>query len=552
MATDFESELDSTEENELEYYTLLNLDQHATQDDIKSAYRRLCRIYHPDRHHDPQRQVTASNFFRRIQEAYNVLSDPRTRAIYDRSGKKGLEDDVALVPRTTLPSELMEEYERLRSLWEERTYVQQANPQGNFQMEVDATGLVDGQVYYNQPLLVVKKINIQQSVDAEITKSSFGSVAGMITAGQRAFFGGLQFSLRQLLDSQNWVKVSALAGTQPSVGIDSYHNLDQHMYLTTQSLLSLSPYGIVLSANGSLTRRLADSTMATLSVKQTGNAVSTQIAHKLTPTTEVVGEVQVGYQSSHVKGIVQFQPSERYSVKGGVKLSTKGTTVFCGAEEQVAMLTRLGGTVLVGLTEGVVLKLRLIRASMSFQVRIHVSQEVSLASLLYATVLPLAVYGCFRVFAVAPFLRRQLLKEIEDKREEMLKEMLTKKAEAEGVIDLMQETFQRAIETEQGRQGLIIVEAWYGKLFDLQADHQPYQPKVVNVTVPLQCMVQDSKLILLEKTKASIPGFYDPCVGEKKYLRVRYEFRGAPHEVTIDNIEPLLIPRKSHRIAFDE
>ena len=549
---DPQAELESDEDDELELYTLLNLGKKATQDEIKSSYRRLCRIYHPDRHQDLEKQATASNFFRKIQDAYKILTDPRTRAIYDRSGKKGLADDVALVERTTLPSELVEEYERLQNLFEERTYIQQANPQGNFQMNVDATPLVDGQLYYNQPVVSIQKINIQQSVDAEITKSAFGSIAGMLTTTQRSFFGGLQFSLRHLLNAQNWVKVSALAGTQPAVSVDSYHNLSSQMYLTTQSVCSFTPYGVMLSANGNLTRRLNDNTLATLSVRQTGSAVSTQVIHKLTSSVNLVGEVQVGYHSSHVKGVVQFQPHDKYSFRSGVKVGTKGASLFCGAEEQVARMTQLGGTVLMGLNEGVVLKLRLTRASMNFQVRIQVSQEVSISSLFYATVIPLAVYGLLRVFALSPFLQRQLLKEIEDKREEKIRELLERKAEAEAAVDLMQETLQRIIESEHAKQGLIIVEAWYGKLFDLQGDNQPHQPKVVDVGVPLQCMVVDSKLILHEKTKANIPGFYDPCIGERKYLRVKYEFRGAPHEVTIDNSEPLIIPRRSHRVAFDE
>ncbi len=552
MAGNFEAELKASNDDSLEYYTLLNIDRLATQTDIRAAYRRLCRIYHPDRHQDPQRQETAGNFFRKIQDAYNVLIDSRTRAIYDRSGKKGLEDDLALVQRTTLPTELIDEYERLRAQWEERTYIQQVNPQGNFQMEVDVTGLVDGPVHYSQPLAYVKNMSVQQSVDAEMSKSTFGSVAGMLSASQRAFFGGLQFSLRQIIDSQNWIKVSALAGSQPALGVDSYHNLGTHMYLTTQSAMSLSPYGLMLVANGNLTRRLTENTMATLSVKQTGNAVSAQLGHKLSPTTEVTGEVQVGYQSSHVKGSIQYKPTEEYLFRGGVKMSTKGATLFCGADEQVAMLTRLGGTVLVGLSEGVVLKLQLIRASMRFQVKIQVSQEVSLASLFYATVIPLGIYGCLRVFAIGPFLQRQFLKDLQDKREELLKDVLAKKTEAESAVDLMQETYQRVVESEQAIQGLIVVEAWYGKLFDLLADDQPYQPKIVDVCVPLQCMVHDSKLTLHESTKVNIPGFYDPCVGEKKHLRVRYEFRGSPHEVTIDNSEPLIIPRKSHRIAVTE
>lgn len=39
-------------EDEHEFYTLLNVDLKATQEEIRSAYRRLCRVYHPDRYCD--------------------------------------------------------------------------------------------------------------------------------------------------------------------------------------------------------------------------------------------------------------------------------------------------------------------------------------------------------------------------------------------------------------------------------------------------------------------------------------------------------------------
>ena len=141
------------------------------------------------------------------------------------------------------------------------------------------------------------------------------------------------------------------------------------------------------------------------------------------------------------------------------------------------------------------------------------------------------------------------MKEIEDKRVERAKEMVEKKHEAEAAVELMTETVERVVSTEQAKHGLLIIEAWYGKLFDTQEEDGLIQPKVVDVRIPLQCLVVDSKLILHENTKANIPGFYDPCLGEKKHLRVRYEFRGALHEVTVSNSEPLIIPRKSHRIV---
>lgn len=454
---------------------------------------------------------------------------------------------MAIIERTTLPSELLEEYEKLKSLWEERTYIQQVNPRGGFQMEVDATPLVDGT---DRIPVSVQKITMDQSVDAELTKSTFATVAGTVASTRGTLFGGIQFSVRHLLSKQNWVKVSTLVGNQPAVGVDTYHNLSDRMYLTTQSVASVSPYGVMLSANGTVTRRLNDTTSASLSIKNTGSAVATQIVRKLSNTTELITEVQVGYNSSFVKGLIRYQPEGNYSLKGGVKVGTKGVSMFYGADQEIATLTRIGGTVLLGMEDGVVLKLRLIRASMSFQVRIQVSHVLSIPAVFYATVVPLALYGCFKAFAITPLLRRQRLKEIEDKRAEKVRETLEKKREAEAAVELMKETFERVVTSEQARHGLLILAAWYGKLFDMQTDGSLISsPKIIDVRIPLQCLVVDSKLILHENSKANIPGFYDPCVGEKKYLRVQYEFRGTPHEVTVENSEPLIIPRRSHRIV---
>ena len=44
---ELEREIRVEEQNE--YYSVLNVSRNATQDDIRSAYRRLCRVYHPDR-----------------------------------------------------------------------------------------------------------------------------------------------------------------------------------------------------------------------------------------------------------------------------------------------------------------------------------------------------------------------------------------------------------------------------------------------------------------------------------------------------------------------
>lgn len=71
-----------------DYYKLLEVSRDATSEEIKKAYRKLAMKYHPDRN---QGDKEAEEMFKAINEAYQVLSDPQKRAIYDRYGKSGLE-----------------------------------------------------------------------------------------------------------------------------------------------------------------------------------------------------------------------------------------------------------------------------------------------------------------------------------------------------------------------------------------------------------------------------------------------------------------------------
>ncbi|AJF05460.1 DnaJ C-terminal domain-containing protein [Geoalkalibacter subterraneus] len=65
-----------------DYYHILGIAKNASQDEIKRAYRKLTRKYHPD----VSREKDAEKKFKEVGEAYEVLKDPEKRAAYDRLG----------------------------------------------------------------------------------------------------------------------------------------------------------------------------------------------------------------------------------------------------------------------------------------------------------------------------------------------------------------------------------------------------------------------------------------------------------------------------------
>jgi len=69
------------------YYEVLGVDKNATEEEIKKAYRKLAKKYHPDA--NPNNKEEAEAKFKEVNEAYENLSDPQKRKMYDQFGANG-------------------------------------------------------------------------------------------------------------------------------------------------------------------------------------------------------------------------------------------------------------------------------------------------------------------------------------------------------------------------------------------------------------------------------------------------------------------------------
>ncbi|XP_046850162.1 dnaJ homolog subfamily C member 11-like [Xenia sp. Carnegie-2017] len=550
------SEEESENFVEINYYIVLNVSKEASTEEIKSSYRRLCKLYHPDRHVEQTRKEQAVKFFNQLQKAYEVLSNEEKRAIYDMYGQKGLDADWQVIARQRTPAEIQEEYERLQRQKEEEMLNRRTNPKGSFIIGIDGTDIFEHYEDYNDefrllPNIEVTKMNINQSIEAPLTSKDTITLGGNLAVQNGNGTGHVSAAWRRVISTFSWAEAEFAAGNGPLFQMRIFKNISKSSYGSACVALHGQNKGFGAGIQAMVARQLGNQTTGYMTWKAgSGSSLETSLVKESANSRLQLG-LQLGIKNCFASFSYNYKIAVDTTVRTGIKLGFLGSNVSYGADHKISERSNIGMSVNVSTLSGVTLKIRLNRSNQSFVFPFYLSESISPMAIFYGTVTPLILYYSINTLIVKPFLAQAKQRESKEKQDKFAEKLSTMKKNAEDYTELMRETYESCVECERKRHGLIIVSAFYGKFLSFSENdlNNPYRMnKIIDVTLVLQCLVKDSKLYLPEGSKTQISGFYDPCFGEDKSLQVRYLFRDILHEAIIDDCQQLRIPIKSHRL----
>eukprot|EP00955_Chlamydomonas_euryale_P055596 356157-Chlamydomonas_euryale.AAC.4 len=129
-------------EESIDYYAVLNVGRDCSQEDVSKAYRELARVFHPDKHQGDDLKQGAQDAFAKLQEAYDVLGDPRKRQVYDIYGREGLAAGMEIGDWLHNVNDLKKEWEEFKQRKEKEREESATTIKALYQCRIDATDLL--------------------------------------------------------------------------------------------------------------------------------------------------------------------------------------------------------------------------------------------------------------------------------------------------------------------------------------------------------------------------------------------------------------------------
>ncbi|KAI9496675.1 hypothetical protein BDB00DRAFT_808296 [Zychaea mexicana] len=567
-----------------DYYGILNVSRKATDEEIKDAYKKLCRYFHPDKHNNAENKKLAEAKFQVIQTAYEVISDPTKRAIYDTYGEEGLSAKWEIGPKFKTPEEMREEYEKKARLQREQDLDSLVRSRGEVQISVDASSVFDpyeppvfagfGQPMAppkkKGPLHALTKAQLQQlfmrhSFEAQIGAQTRAVISGSMVSRNGMGGGNIMGTVRHTVSPKLWAEASSTLLHPRVLSLKTYYNPSSDSFINSVAQTRTFYAPPILSVTAG--RRLYATTTGYVTYRTGewsllgwGGDVSRKMDRSSVALGIAGGKKQGSYSVELQTGIIASHIAVEYTRKlphnaqlrlSGVISTAGGLSASVGSDHKVSEHTRIGMSLECGIPSGVLVKFRVSRLGQKVVLPIILSTEFDLQLAFFGAVVPVSVAVALDQLLLKPRRRKQIKEKIQQLREEHAEYLAMRKQEALEGQQLMVEVAARKMRQEEKKQdGLVVIKAWYGRLDDTELDEDSELPEeIIDVSVVIQALVNDSRVTVPGgHAKTNILGIYDPCLGERKQLRVLYRFQHRLHTVTVEDTTPLICPMRAHLV----
>ncbi|KAL3039609.1 hypothetical protein AAZX31_01G196000 [Glycine max] len=223
-----------------ELYALLNLSPEASDEEIRRAYRQWAQAYHPDKYQAPHMKDIATENFQRICEAYEILSDPNKRQIYDIYGMEGLTSGLELGPKLNGAEEIKAELERLKRMKEREKMAAHFQPSGTIVANMSLPRYLDGNG-------MLRGMAMTSEIQSQLSKRNAVTIGGNLAVNGEEGGGAATAVFRHHLSEVSSVEVVASAGLRALIGVQTTRNLSSHSAATMGIALSLKDGSLNLS-----------------------------------------------------------------------------------------------------------------------------------------------------------------------------------------------------------------------------------------------------------------------------------------------------------------
>ncbi|CEF67595.1 DnaJ homolog subfamily C member 11 [Strongyloides ratti] len=552
---DSESKLNG-DENELDYYAILNVPRDANAEDISKAYKHRCRIFHPDRHNNVDDKNEAEKIFVQLRNAYTTLIDPKKRAIYDAVGVKGLDfRGWEIVERSNVSDDIKRQFEFLKKFREQEFMLSKVHPSGRFLIRGDCSGLFKRYKEERFPP-TFSGMSIAQSVDYSVTMNDRIFAQGKVSAFNGRGSGNFQITWKNLYSQMVYFE-NALTFNEDDINYD-FKIIGS---VSPKVAVAIQPSILYLPMHGIYTPRLSLVYRKQLHPEIQGSitySVGKNIS-SLTTSMEILEfnlpKFLLNLTLSPLNSFARIAYFKRYAQNDSF-YAAECTFSFSGCSPSLNFKRKLGKFSKIGCGINfsfpsclLIVNFKIETSLLRYQTQLVLcdNEEDVGRAFIYGTILPYIGFNILRMIFHKPI--EKFMRIFRDDTIDT-QVNLSRKEEAMKICHLMRETAERITNDEDRKHGLIILEAKYGEMIDSGPSSSQYPVagnNLIDVTVQLQAMVNDSQLRIYS-SKSQLPGFYDPCPGKPKMLRISYRFRDEIHLCTVADEFPLNIPLSVHRV----